>query len=121
VSAAIFPSDEHPQNYIAGAVLDGDIVGVATVFPESPPNQDLQKAWRLRGMAVRQNLRGQGIGALLLKQCFAHIASHGGQCVWCNARTPVLGFYGQLGFGTVGEEFDIPVSGPHYFMLRSIP
>jgi GNAT superfamily N-acetyltransferase len=121
LSASVYPSDTHPQNYIAAALLDGDIVGIATVFPESPPGEDRPGAWRLRGMAVREDLRGQGIGALVLRNCIEEIRSQGGVFLWCNARTPVLHFYRKLGFETIGEEFDIPVSGPHYFMTRTIP
>jgi hypothetical protein len=36
--------------------------------------------------------------------------------VWCNARTPAVGFYEKLGFSTIGEEFELPPIGPHYLM-----
>jgi GNAT superfamily N-acetyltransferase len=121
LSASVYPSDKDPQNYIAAAILDGAIVGIATVFPESPPGEDRPGAWRLRGMAVREDLRGQGIGALVLRNCIDQIESQGGVYLWCNARTPVLNFYLKLGFETIGDEFDIPVSGPHYIMSRTIP
>lgn len=121
LSASVYPTDEHPQNYIAGAIWNSDIIGVATVFPEAPPNDDRQNAWRLRGMAVREDFRGQGIGVLVLQNCIHHIESQSGNYLWCNARTPVIDFYRKLGFQTVGDEYVIPISGPHFFMARSIP
>jgi hypothetical protein len=36
--------------------------------------------------------------------------------VWCNARSPVVGFYAREGFATEGEEFVLPSIGPHFLM-----
>jgi predicted GNAT family N-acyltransferase len=49
----------------------------------------------------------------------AYAAEHGATRLWCNARTPAVGFYERHGWTTVGEEFDVPPIGPHYRMVRS--
>ncbi len=120
LSAASYICDEHPAVYHAGAYVDGKLIGVATVFPDLPPKSENELAWRLRGMAVCDNFRGLGIGRLLLGNCIEHVGEMGGNLLWCNARTPVLEFYSVMGFHPVGDEFMIPVSGPHYLMSRKI-
>jgi predicted GNAT family N-acyltransferase len=67
-------------------------------------------------MATLPSQRGRGLGAELLASCLTHAREHGGRRVWCNARTPVLGFYERFGFAADGEEFDIPDLGPHVVM-----
>lgn len=117
---SIYPQDSLPQVLHAGALLEGELVGVATVFPEEPPWEQVPDAWRLRGMAVLAPARGLGIGKKLVRYCLDHIQSHGGRMLWCNARVSALPFYQGLGFITIGEEFISPDSGPHYRMYRGI-
>ncbi|MBC8507553.1 MAG: GNAT family N-acetyltransferase [Anaerolineales bacterium] len=121
LSAAISPADDNTEVYHAGAFIGDELVGIATVYMHPSPDGEHLDAWRLRGMAVREELRGQGIGRLALQNCIDHIALQGGTYLWCNARTPVVDFYHKLGFETVGKEFHKPRSGPHYVMVRSIP
>ena len=40
--------------------------------------------------------------------------------LWCNARTSAMGFYQNVGFEKIGEEFDIPTVGPHVLMFKKI-
>jgi ribosomal protein S18 acetylase RimI-like enzyme len=116
ITAVVYPSDDHPKNFHVGASVSGQIVGVATVYPQPFPPADLSNAWQLRGMAVREQMRGRGIGKMLVRACLGHVASQGGAMLWCNARTAVVGFYQSMGFQVLSEEFHIPVSGPHYVM-----
>jgi GNAT superfamily N-acetyltransferase len=117
---SIYPQDGLPQVLHAGALLEGELVGVATVFPEHPPWKPDPSAWRLRGMAVLAAVRGLGIGKQLVGFCLDHIRTQGGQMLWCNARVSALAFYQGLGFQTIGEEFLSPESGPHFQMFRLI-
>jgi len=119
--AAVSPADDKPEAYHAGAFMGDELVGIGTVYMDPSPDGEHPDAWRLRGMAVREDLRGRGIGKSVVKNCIGHIASQGGTYLWCNARTPVLGFYRKMGFQTVGSEFHKPRTGPHYVMARSIP
>ena len=116
----VYPGDSLPGALHLGAYLRGDLVGIASVSPESPPGEDDDRAWRVRGMATAPEVRGAGVGGALLEACLAHVRAHGGRVAWCNARTPAVGFYQRFGFATEGEEFDIPGIGPHFVMRRAL-
>jgi len=116
----IYPNDEAPGSFHAGAYRDGELIGIASVFHESPPGEDDEGAWRLRGMAVQAEARRLGIGRLLLERCLEYIQAQGGERLWCNGRVTALAFYHHLGFKESGEIFDVPESGPHYQMERPI-
>jgi GNAT superfamily N-acetyltransferase len=105
--------DEEPGAATFGAVerTNGTIVGVATVFPEAAPFDPAEAgvpsgagkeaaAWRSRGMATSKQVQGQSIGSLVLKAVFDHVATEGGDLLWCNARVSAVGFYERAGFGT---------------------
>jgi predicted GNAT family N-acyltransferase len=67
-------------------------------------------------MATVDEIRGTGAGAALLRAALTHAVLGGAEVVWCNARTSVAGFYRKHGFRTLGEEFEMPGIGPHFFM-----
>ncbi|MGD2156001.1 MAG: GNAT family N-acetyltransferase [Anaerolineales bacterium] len=119
-AAVTYPGDDAPETLHLGAYLEDKLIGVASVFLDSNTMQASLDAWRLRGMGVLEHFQGQGIGRALLQRCITYIASRGGTSLWCNARTPVLGFYLAMGFTPSGSEFHIPGAGPHYFMSRPI-
>ncbi|MFZ0172160.1 MAG: GNAT family N-acetyltransferase, partial [Acidimicrobiales bacterium] len=92
----------------------GELVATANVRREDPPaglREDVAPdstaaPWRLRGMATREDLRGRGIGALVLEACVRHVGAQGGGFLWCNARVPARRFYARGGFAEWGEEFE---------------
>jgi GNAT superfamily N-acetyltransferase len=104
--------------HLAARDAQGAIHGIASLCREPAPGHGNGVAWRLRGMATRPQLRGQGAGRRLLEACFRHVRAAGGGLLWCNARCVALGFYRRLGLRTEGAQFDIPGIGPHYVMCR---
>lgn len=120
----VYPGDDAPDSFHAGAFLGGVLVGIASVYPEPLPIDlpDLapNSAFRLRGMATRPELQGQGLGRAVLEGCLTHVRDAGAEVLWCNARTGALGFYRRLGFETVGDKFEIEGIGPHYVMWRRV-
>jgi GNAT superfamily N-acetyltransferase len=92
----------------------GALVGCVTVFPEAVADEPA--AWRLRGMAVKAELRGTGIGAALLAAATDAARSAGAPLLWCEARENAEGFYEKYGFIGQGDLFDVPVAGPHRHM-----
>lgn len=121
----VYPGDAVAGSFHAGAFVDGALVGIATVYPEAMPltpaaDLDPSNAFRLRGMATRAGLQGQGIGRVVLGRCIEHVREAGADVLWCNARVSALGFYERLGFQTVGDEFDIAGIGPHYVMWKDV-
>lgn len=123
--------DGEPDTGIFAAIEpeSGEVVGTANVR-RAPPPEALEKAlpegtglgqsWRLRGMATREDLRGQGIGLRVLEACIDHVARRGGGILWCNARLGARVFYGRAGFFEVGEEFDEVGIGLHVVMWRLV-
>eukprot|EP00163_Fabomonas_tropica_P015379 TRINITY_DN28173_c0_g1_i1.p1 TRINITY_DN28173_c0_g1~~TRINITY_DN28173_c0_g1_i1.p1 ORF type:complete len:190 (+),score=9.46 TRINITY_DN28173_c0_g1_i1:142-711(+) len=136
-SACHYPLDEqttsgHYGAYrldnVVGAVNtsepdDSQLVGVASVYHEAPEGtEDVpgRSAWRIRGMATLPTHQGQGIGSDLIQACVRHAMSHGGNVIWCNARTTAIPFYAKHGFVTEGDEFEIEGIGPHYVLVRPL-
>ncbi|NNF57149.1 MAG: GNAT family N-acetyltransferase [Rhodothermaceae bacterium] len=117
----VYPGDDHPDGFHAGAFKNDHLVGIATIYPEPSPEAYRAEmpaglAFRLRGMATTPEVRGEGFGRGLLEACFAHVQANGSDLLWCNARIGALAFYQTLGLQTIGPEFDIPGIGPHYVM-----
>jgi GNAT superfamily N-acetyltransferase len=77
-----YPNDYDNDALHVGAFVEDELVGVATVFrAPMPVEQDdiLHNAsWQLRGMAVKEEMRGKGFGAALVRACVQHIAQHDG-------------------------------------------
>ncbi|HVB94378.1 MAG TPA: GNAT family N-acetyltransferase [Acidimicrobiales bacterium] len=119
------PGDDDPSTVAFAAIdAEGELQSVARVTIEAPPFpiDDLitggTPKWRLRGMATRPEARNQGIGTAVLQAAIAHVGTHGGGLLWCNARVPAIGLYRRAGFTTYGEEWLDPDIGPHIVMWR---
>jgi GNAT superfamily N-acetyltransferase len=127
---SLFDDDDPDSATFAAVEPDTEeVVGTATVrrapapvplIEELPPASAHRRPWRLRGMATREDLRGQGIGAKVLDACLGHVASRGGGLLWCNARVGARSFYGRAGFSEFGEEFEEGRLGPHVVMWRVV-
>lgn len=113
-----YPGDDAARTLHVGAFTDETLVGIASVFPDA--GRDEPDAWRLRGMATTPSARGQGFGSALVRACLGHVARLGGTHVWCNARTPAVGFYRSHGFVVRSDVFDLPGIGPHERMERRV-
>jgi predicted NBD/HSP70 family sugar kinase/predicted GNAT family N-acyltransferase len=118
--ACVYDGDEDPQSAHFGAVAEQELVGIVSIYQQREDGQRDPFAWRLRGMATLETVRGQGFGVALLEACMQHARSQGGMRLWCNARTTVAGFYGGFGFEVQGKEFDLPGLGPHVVMALEL-
>ena len=116
-----------------GAVdqVSRDVLSVATVFRETAPCRPVdvglavgmggdKTTWRLRGMATRADLQGNGLGSMVINAVFDYVADNGGDLIWCNARVRAVAFYKRAGFVTWGSEWTLPSIGPHVVMWRRI-
>jgi GNAT superfamily N-acetyltransferase len=117
--SASFPGDELSTTLHIGA-FDADLcVGCASFMQNE---WDGAPAWQLRGMAVEESYRSQGIGREILVFADEQIRQRGySSQLWCNARTPAVRFYQTVGWQTTGDEFVIPTAGPHFKMHRVLP
>ena len=116
----VFRGDETPDVLHVGAFEDGELVGIASVAREEFPGEPHLNAWRLRGMATLPAARRKGYGAALVRALIAHVAARGGDLIWCHGRMSALPFYRAVGFREHGEEFDVPVTGPHFVLRRAV-
>lgn len=115
---SVYPEDDLPSTlHLAATDAAGRVVGCATFFPEP---YDGGPAWRLRGMATDESVRGQGVGRLLLSEGLAAARTATVPTLWCNARTTAAGFYSRFGFVVEGEEFLTAGGIPHHRMHRSV-
>jgi GNAT superfamily N-acetyltransferase len=119
--------DDHPLTATFAAVDERDrAIGTGRVGPDPPPSSlgdeigGGQPAWRLRGMATREDARQAGIGSAVLLRIVGHVAEHGGGLLWCNARVPAVNLYRRAGFVEHGPAWDDPAIGPHVVMWRTV-
>jgi len=126
----VYDGDDDADALHLGA-LDGEaLVGIASVVRQSPavsngtpahhPNPHSPHAWRIRGMAVLPDYRAQGVGKLLLLRCIDYAFEMQGRFIWCDARIRARGFYEKYGLRVMGEVYDVPNVGQHYYMQRDL-
>jgi predicted GNAT family N-acyltransferase len=119
VDLARYEQDSQPGTvHLAAFAGDGEVVGISTWSPDTWLDRP---AWRLRGMATAESVRGRGVGAGLVAAGLELGVARGAEFAWCNARTGALGFYRRFGFEAVGEEFEVQYAGPHFRMWRRLP
>lgn len=120
LASAFFEGDEAADTFHLGAVVEGEIIGIASLFHQSPPQMEVDGAWQLRGMAVAPGWQRRGCGAALVEACVWRVVEQGGTLLWCNARREAEEFYRGSGFEVQSEEFLIPDVGPHVVMSREV-
>lgn len=77
-----------------------------------------ERAWRLRGMATDDGLRGAGLGARLLVWVAERLDSdETPDVVWCDARLVAVPFYARAGWAIVSDVYEVPNIGPHHKMV----
>ena len=118
--SAILDHDNDPGTRHFGAFHGTRLVGVATFFAEPCPSRPGRRAWRLRGMATLEEMQHRGGGSSLVAEGIRAARADDAELMWCNARVSARGFYEKLGFATLGDEFVLPVAGPHYVMIKDL-
>ena len=121
---AEFEGDDDPSTHHYGLrTHQGEIVAVLSYMRAQAPDELGQPAARLRGMAVAEGWRRQGLGARLLEGSLARLAIREPdlKVVWCHARVSAVEFYRREGFQRHGEVFEVDQIGPHVVMWRPMP
>jgi GNAT superfamily N-acetyltransferase len=116
---AIFAGDDAPGTVHVVAVEDDAVVGCATMLRNTWQGEP---ACQVRGMAVSPGLQRRGVGGLMLAELQRFAAEHpdGVRLMWCNARSPAVGFYERQGWTVASDEFVIETAGPHFKMTRRL-
>ena len=71
-------------------------------------------------MATDYYFQRRGYATELMRNSFKELKKKGCDILWCNARLVAVEFYKSIGFQFIGELFDIPKIGPHYYMYKII-
>lgn len=114
-----YPRDKDPMAVHIAIQAHNELVAVGSLLPEDEDENFSLSVWRIRGMAVRSDLRGFGLGQIVLTEMFENLRALTEKTkvvpslVWCNARVEALNLYKKFGFEVLDEEFVIPGSGPH--------
>ena len=116
------PSDTGPGALHIGSFLNGQLIGIGSIVPEPRDNAPLPTSWRVRGMAVLENMRGTGVGGKILQALIDHASAQALPAeIWCHGRANVQGFYERFGFVQEGDLFDQPGTGPHVLLVKTLP
>jgi GNAT superfamily N-acetyltransferase len=115
-----FEGDRRPGALHVGAFVADRLVGAASILPHAHPVLADPNTWRIRGMAVDDDVRDRGIGGALLDRCLDHARSRGAALVWCNARIGAVRFYERHAFLSEGDPFDVDLIGRHVRMRRTL-
>lgn len=106
-----YPEDERPGSFHLGVWEASELIAVASFSPEATPLRPGRRSARLRGMAVRPDRQGHGVGRLLLADGLSRLRAEGYETVWANGRDSALGFYSHLGWIVEGDSFDLTIAG----------
>ena len=113
-----FPGDRDETTFHVGGFAGGEIICCGTFLLTDWFGEP---AYQLRGMATREDARGEGIGAALLAATERFILdSTPVRQLWCSARVSAVGFYQKVGWSVVSDVYDVPNVGPHRKMCRRI-
>ena len=75
--------------------------------------------YKMRQVAVKANLQGQGIGKAMVEHCHVWAKDKGKKGIFCHARDTAIPFYERLGYAREGELF-YEVNIPHFKMRKSL-
>ncbi|OWW22808.1 GCN5 family acetyltransferase [Noviherbaspirillum denitrificans] len=103
--------DEMDAQCVHALALDseGSVIGTGRLLPDG----------HIGRMAVRPQVRGQGIGALMLEALVEAARKRGDREVMLNAQTQAEAFYERYGFRREGEVF-MEAGIPHIHMRREL-
>ena len=102
--------DGDEQAWHFGAMIDGHLVGVASVYVDG-------NSARLRKFATLAEYQRQGIGSALLNHALSFACLQGMSHFWCDARESALAFYARFGLCPEGERF-YKAEVPYFRMSR---
>ena len=103
---------EQLQIHIA-AIDEVAVLGTVVLKPVS------STVFKLRQMAVAPEMRGSGLGALLVQYAERVALGRGATEMELAARRSAQGFYEKLGYTAFGAEF-VEVTVPHIMMAKTL-
>jgi len=120
VESCRFEGDDLSTTKHFGLFLDGNLVGVASVFERKSDKFNEEVQYQIRGMAVLESEQGKGFGEKLLLFAEKYIREQKGDLIWFNARSVAIRFYERAGYAVLGDAFEIPDVGTHFLMYKTL-
>lgn len=115
-----FDGDTDVSTFHLALYVNGTIRAVATYMQDDSEKLPNKNQYRLRGMAVDEDFQGKGLGKEVFREGERILKEKGITHLWFNARIKAVPFYESSGCRILGDEFDIPTVGPHYFMYKEL-
>ncbi|SDL81752.1 GNAT family N-acetyltransferase [Sediminibacillus halophilus] len=115
-----YPNDFQQGSFHLGAYLEGELISIASFYPEKHQAFSETRQYRLRGMATLEAYRSQRAGTALIQYGESLMKQKSASLWWCNARTTVSDYYLKMGMDFEGEVFDIEPIGPHRLMFKRL-
>jgi len=105
---------ENEKNEILIAAFEEDeILGCCVLCPIE------NERFRLRQMAVKDDVQGKGIGASIMSFAETIAKDKGYKYMLMHARDSAIGFYEKFGYKVIGTPF-IEVNLPHHIMEKKL-
>lgn len=121
VTECHFSGDTAKGTFHLGIFKKDQIIGVASFMKNSNPFFTPIAQFQLRGMAIKEQFKGKGLGSLLLKEGEINIKKkYQEPLIWFNARVTAVEFYNKHGYKNFGEKFDIPGVCEHIVMVKKL-
>ena len=115
-----YEGDIDANTFHVGAILNEELVSIASFYKENHPSFPDVIQYRLRGMATLEHARNQKAGSSLLHLAEGILEKRNTDLWWCNARVSVSEYYMKLGLQEHGDVFVIDPIGPHKLMFKRL-
>ncbi len=121
LSECTFAGDTEPNALHIGCFQNKQLIGIGSMLPTPREYATLPISWRIRGMAVLEDMRGTGAGRKILQALvdYAYTQPLPAE-IWLSGRTSAKGFYERFGFAQEGQPFDSPHAGPVVLMIKTL-
>ncbi len=118
LSECVYEGDDETTTVHFGAIDDGVVVGIISMYQRSCPEISNAEGFQLRAMATVLAIRGQGAGSKLLKEAEDYAKNKGAKYLWANARSVAIDFYKKSGYSISPLKFEIEGIGSHYLISK---
>ena len=113
----VFPTDD--QGFHLGIVINGRVICIGSFYREDLLG-NVDVGFKLRGMATDPEFAGCGYGREMINFAKKELLAANASYIWCNARSSAAGFYKNLGFDVISNEFELNGIGMHINMLYNL-
>lgn len=90
--------EREKNNIQVAGFIENDVVAAASLAEE-------QLSYRMRLVAVKENLQGLGVGSKLIDFCENYTQKAGITSIYCHAREHAIPFYTKKGYLSEGDYF----------------